>query len=112
MAERPKARTRGSRGDVHGGLAAFAGRESVLSLPKLGPLDPGRVEIYRTPETVPGDDEEELTVLGTNTAGLWLVLAPDGSIHLVDDCERELGTRVFESVGAFAAELSRQNPAK
>jgi hypothetical protein len=46
---------------------------------------------------------------GTATAGLWFVHADDGSIHLVDDCERELGLEIFPALDAFVNEIARQN---
>jgi hypothetical protein len=93
------------KGTKKAGLAAFTRRELRLELPRLGPMSPGLVWINEEPET-----EDGLCVLGTNMAGLWFVLADDGSIHLVDDVERELGTKVFADVDAFAKELARQNP--
>lgn len=90
-------------------LGALAGRELRLDLPKLGAMSPGLASVFRQPETHESADGDALSVLGTNMAGLWFVLADDGSVHLVDDCERELGTRVFPSVEAFAEELRRQN---
>jgi hypothetical protein len=81
----------------------------VLSLPKLGSMSPGLAVLWRDPETHEGADGDALTVVGSNMAGLWFVLAADGSVHLVDDCERELGTKLFPSAEAFAAELRRQN---
>jgi len=94
---------------ARGPLAAFGGRELELSLPKLGALSPGIAHIWREPEVELTADGDELVVLGTNAAGLWFVLAPDGMIHLIDDAERELGTILFPSVAAFAKELARQN---
>ena len=74
-------------------------------------MNPGLIQIGADqPESIENADGESMTVLGTNTAGLWFVHAEDGSIHLVDDCERELGLEIFPTLEAFVREISRQNP--
>src|SRR5687768_17546933 len=91
-------------------LDPFRGRELRFELPELAASNPGLAWIHREPETHESSDGEMLTVIGSNMAGLWLALAGDGTVHLVDDAERELGMKIFASVAALAAELGRQNP--
>lgn len=88
-------------------LQPLAGPELRLRLTTLGPMNPGLVQLWRTPERHLGSEGEPLTVLGTTAGGLWFVLADDGSVHRVDDVA--LGTRSFPTVDAFATELRNQN---
>ncbi|MDX2011172.1 MAG: hypothetical protein SFW67_13315 [Myxococcaceae bacterium] len=90
-------------------LRPLAGLELRLTLAKLGPMNPGLAQVWRTPERSEGVQGEPFTVLGSNGSSLWFALAEDGSVHLVDDVERELGARIFPTVDAFAEELRRQN---
>jgi hypothetical protein len=90
-------------------LKALSQRQLRLELPRLGAMSPGHVWIWKEPETHDDDAGRALIVLGSNMAGIWFVLGDDGAVHLVDDCERELGMKVFASVGAFADEVTRQN---
>jgi hypothetical protein len=92
-------------------LRPLAGRQLRLALPALGAMNPGLAWISNVPEQQATADGDPLEVLGTNMAGLWFVLHDDGSVHLVDDCERELGTVIFATIDAFAEELRRQNGA-
>lgn len=93
-------------------LSSFAKRELHLEIPSVGAMSPGLVWINDPPEQHVSADGKTFIVLGTNMAGLWLVQAPDGSVQLVDDAEQELGTKIFDSPEALAAELNRQNPAR
>jgi|SRR5579859_643736 len=111
MTAEKRSRTKASVGDAAAALRPFVGRELRLALPAMGPMNPGLAWISKVPEQHATPDGEPLEVLGTNMAGLWFVLDDDGSVHLVDDCERELGTVIFATVNAFAAELARQNGA-
>jgi hypothetical protein len=90
-------------------LQPFVQRELRLDLPQLGPSNPGLAWIDRDSEIHSDTDGTPMTVIGGNLAGLWFVLAKDGSIELVDDAEHERGTTVFASVAALAEEFARQN---
>src|SRR5262245_20560914 len=78
------------RGEASLALRAFAQRQLHLELPRLGNMSPGLAWIWTKPKTIDDGDGGALTVVGTNMAGLWFAVADEGSIHLVDDCEREL----------------------
>lgn len=91
-------------------LLPFAKRQLRMEIPRLGAQSPGLAWLFATPEIEESADGEKFTVLGNNMAGLWFVLADDGSIHLVDDCEREYGEKIFDSIAELASDIARQNP--
>jgi hypothetical protein len=90
-------------------LRPWTKKELTLALPHLESMNPGSAFFFGAPEVHDGLDGDPLTVVGTNMSGLWFVLADDGSIHLVDDVERELGMKLFPSVEALVETLRPQN---
>lgn len=88
-------------------LSKWAGREWKLAVPELKAMSPGRVLLFATSEDAP---DLHADVIGTNAAGLLIVVDREGRVHVVDDVERELGEIAFENVEALAAALTKQNP--